>query len=160
MFNLYVSTYQDTAELITYYAVGFNAAASSPNVEPAAEHLARHAVDVTNWAERKSLQVSAQKSFVTLFTSQTQQSLYHPGVPVNGQALPLDRSPTILGVMFDPHLFFHHHVDNLIKIANPRLNLLRLLCSTNWGQQEKPVLATSKSLIGSLITICSSILVS
>ena len=70
LFNPYVSAYPKTAELITSYADDFTVAASSSRVEAAAEHLARHAEDVTNWLERRSRQVSAQKSTNPLFTSQ------------------------------------------------------------------------------------------
>ena len=112
---------------------------------------------VTNWAERRSLQVSDQNSTVTLFTSRTQQPHHHLIVPVNGSPLPLDRCPTILGVTFDPHLFFHHHVGNIVEIAKLSLNLLRLLCDTNWSQYKETILATVKSLIVSLFTISAQI---
>ena len=144
--------YSETTELITSYADEFTAAASSPKVEAAAEHLARHAKAVTDWAERRSLQVSAQKFTLTVLTSQTQQSHHHPRVPVNRSPLPLDRIPTIWGVTSDPHLFFHHHVDKKVKKAKPRLKLLRLLWGTSWGQQTETISANSKSLIGSVFT--------
>ena len=131
LFNMYVSAYPGTSELCTSYADDFTASASNPKVEVAAADLARHAEDVAGWAEGRSLLVSTQKSTVTLFTPQTQQSHYHPIVPLNGSPLPLDRNPTILGVTFDPHFRFHQHINNIIKKAKHRLNLLRLLCGTN-----------------------------
>ena len=80
----------ETDELISSYADNFTATASSRRVKAGAEHLARHAEEVTKLAEGRSLQVSDQKSAVTLFTSQYQQSRHHPRIPVNGSPLPHD----------------------------------------------------------------------
>ena len=135
-FNLYVSKYPETTELITSHADDFNAAASSAKVEAAAELFVKHAEDVTNRAERRSLQVSVQNSTFTLFTFKNQQRHHHPRVSVNVSPVPLYRTPTFLGVTLDPHLFFHHPVYEMVKIAKPWLNLLRLLCGTNWDHQK------------------------
>ena len=101
--------------------------------------------------------MSAQKSTVTLFTSQTQQSHHHPRAHVNGSPLPLDRCPAISGVTIDPHLYNHHHVDNVVKKAKLRLDLFRLLCGTNWGQYKETILATFKSMSGSFFTFAAPI---
>ena len=110
-----------------------------------------------NWQEDRTLQVSDQKSAVTLFTPQTQQSHHHERVSVIGSPLSLDRNSTNLGITFDPHLYFHYYVYNIVKKTKPRLNLLRLSCSTNWAQQKETLLATFKSLIGSLFTFATQI---
>ena len=142
LFNLYVSTYPETSELCTSYADDFTATTSHPKVEIAAENLAKHAADVTAWAEERSLIVSAKKSTVTLFTPETKQSHIHPTVPLSGSPLSLDRNPKILGVTFDPHFHFHKHVENIANKAKQRLNILRQLCGTNWGQQKETILLT------------------
>ena len=123
----------------------------------AAASVARHAEDVAAWAVERSLLVSAQKSTITLFTPQTQQSHHHPLVPLNGAPLPLERNPKILGVTFDAHFHFHQHVETIVARAKPRLNLLRLLCGTDWGQQKETILATYKSLIDSLFSYAAPV---
>ena len=157
LFNLYVSTYPETSELCTSYADDFTATTSHPKVEIAAENLAKHAADVAAWAEERSLIVSAQKSTITLFTPETKQSHLHPTVPLNGSPLPLDRNPKILGVTFDPHFHFHKHVENIANKAKQRLNILRQLCGTNWGQQKETILLTFNMLIRSLFTYAAAI---
>ena len=157
LFNHYVSTYPQTSELCTSYADDFTACASDTAVDQAAAALAEHAVDVTAWAQDRDLLLSAQKSTVTLFTPEYRQSHVHPIIPVNGTPLPLERNPKILGVTFDPHLFFHKHVEEIIRKAKPRLNILKLLTGTDWGQQKETILATFKSLIGSLFTYAAPI---
>ena len=112
---------------------------------------------MTNWAQERSLPISAQKSTVTLFTSETKQSNLHPTVPLDGTPLPLETNPKIPGVTFDPHLFFHKHVEEIVKKAKPRLNLLKQLTGTDWGQQKETILVTFKSLIGSLISYAAPV---
>ena len=157
LFNYYVSTYPSSAELSTSYADDFNASASNKAVPQAAADLAEHAGDVADWAQEKNLLISARKSTVTLFTPQFQQSHYHPTVPLNGNPLPLERHPKILGVTFDPHFRFHIHVEEIVKRAKPRLNILKMLTGTSWGQQKETILITFKSLISSLFTYASPI---
>ena len=157
LFNHYVSTYPNSSEMCTSYADDFTACASDTKVDQAAATLAEHARDVTEWAQERSLLISARKSTVTLFTPQTQQSHVHPTVPLDGSPLPLERHPKILGVTFDPHFHFHKHVEAIVKRAKPRLNILKLLTGTNWGQQKESLLITFKSLIGSLFTYAAPI---
>ena len=74
--------------------------------------LASHTADVSVWAEKRSLEISAQKTTVTLFTPQTQKAYFHTTVRLNGSPLPFDWNPKILRVTFDPLFNFHKHVDN------------------------------------------------
>ena len=157
LFNFYVSSYPDTAQLSTSYADDFTACASHPKVEQAASTLARHAEDVADWALTKDLIVSTSKSTITLFTPEFQQSHLHPNVPLNGIPLPLDRNPKILGVTFDPHLCFHKHIESIVNRAKPRLNILKLLTGTDWGQQRETIVATFKSLIGSILNYAAPV---
>ena len=157
LFNFYVSTYPSSSELSTSYADDFTAGASDTEVDRAAAALAEHAGDVADWAHERSLLISARKSTVTLFTPEFRQSHLHPTVPMNGTPLPLERHPKILGVTFDPHFRFHKHVEAVVKKAKPRLNILKLLTGTDWGQQKETILVTFKSLVGSLFTYAAPI---
>ena len=157
LFNYYVATYPQTAEQNTSYADDFTAFATDPQYESAAAHLTRHAEDVGAWAREKNLVVSAQKSAVTLLTSQTQQVGSSPVVTMNGTPLPVERNPKILGVTFDPTLRFHKQIEAIETKAKHRLNIMRLLTGTSWGQHKETLLATYKSLIGSLITYAAPI---
>ena len=58
----------------------------------------------------------------------------------------------IHGVTFDPHLKFHKHIESIVNRAKPRLNILKLLTGTDWGQQKETIMATFKSLVGSILT--------
>ena len=141
LFNAYVSGYPHTAELCTSYADDFTASASHHDVGVATAAMAAHAEDVSAWADERELQVSAQKSTVTLFTPQTQQGGFHPQVSLNGTVLPLEQNPKILGVTFDPHFHFHKHVEALADKAKQRLSILKAFTGTNWGQKKETIIS-------------------
>ena len=70
---------------------------------------------------------------------------------------PMERQPKILGVTFDTHFCFHKHVEDIVKRAKPRLNILKLLTGTDWRQQKEIILNPFKSLISSLFTYAAPI---
>ena len=121
-------------------------------MEEAVSILVSHAADVGVLAEERSLDISAQKSTVTLFTPQTEQARFHPAVPLYLSSIPLAWSPEILGVTFNPLFHFHKHVDYIVKKFNPRVDIFYLLCGTRCGQQQETRLDTFKSVIAPLFT--------
>ena len=103
--------------------------------------------------------ISAPKSTITLFTPQFVQSNTHPQVTLNNSILPLERTPCILGVTFDPHFKFNAHVKSLVTRALPRINILKALTGTNWGQQMETILITYQVFYQVPFHVCSSHLV-
>ena len=75
----------------------FIACASDSKVDRVAAALAEQAGDVIDWAQERSLLILAQKSTVTLLTSEFKQLHLHPTVPYDVTILPLERNPTIIG---------------------------------------------------------------
>ena len=157
LFNFYVSTYPQSPQLTTSYADDFNDSFSSHHIPTASSALSAHAAEVAEWADGRGLVISAPKSTITLFTPDTHQSRTHPAVSLRNSPLPLERNPRVLGVTFDTHFTFTPHVTTIINRAAPRLNILRALAGTNWGQQRETLIITFKSLIRSLITYASPI---
>ena len=133
LFNTYVASYPHTAELVTSYADDFTASVSRTNVAEATAVLASHAQDVTAWGADREPQISTQKSTVTLFIPERRQHGLHPQVPLNGTPLPLDK---ILGVTFDPLLYFHKHLEAIVEKSKQGLSILKALTGTNWRQQK------------------------
>ena len=157
LFNFYVSSYPNSPQLTTSYADDFTDSYSSPDYMTAATALSSHATQVAAWAHDRGLSISAPKSTVTLFTSETRQSHTHPPVTLHDSPLPLARNPRILGVTFDPHFNFSSHISSIIARATPCLNILRLLAGSTWGQHKDTILITYISLIRSLITYAAPI---
>ena len=93
-----------------------------------------HSPIIKEWADERRLATSAPKSTITLFTPQFAQANTHPRVTLNNSILPLERTPSILDVTFDPHFKFNAHIKSSVTWALPRINILKALTSTNWGQ--------------------------
>lgn len=157
LFNLFVSDYPNTAPLISSYADDFTAAASAVQIPEAANCLSTHSAEVAAWARRKGLTVSIAKSHSTLFTSDTHQSRVDPHVAWEGADLPLCRTPKILGVTLDPHFTFTPHINTVCERARSRLNILKSLTGSSWGQQKEIVTITYKALIKSIITYAAPV---
>ena len=157
LFNHFVSSYPHSSHLTTSYADDFTDASSHTDFTQAASALTEHASRVSEWAENLGLSLSAPKSSVTLFTSDRQQSHTHPTVSLNNTALPLVRHPCLLGVTLDPHLTFTPHISNIVSRAAPRINILKALAGTNWGQQCETIAITYKSIVRSLFLYAAPI---
>ena len=98
----------------------------------------------------RGLAIYVPKSTIILFTSPFAQSNTHPQVTLNNSILPLERTQSIPGVTLDPHFKFNAHVKSLVTRSLLRINILKLLAGTNWGQQKETILITYISFIRSL----------
>ena len=104
---------------------------------------------MAHWADEKGLTASVSKSHATLMTPDTKQSHLDPGVRWRGSPLQHVRNPKIRGVTLDPHFTFAHHAAQLATRARSRLNIMKALAGTGWGQKEQTLLTTYKLLISS-----------
>ena len=113
-----------------------------------AEALSAYLSNIEEWAYEQGFAINAPKSINTQFV----QSNIHPQVTLNNSILPLERTPCILGMTFNPHLKFNTHVTSksLVTRALPRIYILKALTGTKWGQQKETILITYISLIRSL----------
>ena len=157
LFNFFVSTYPDNAELQIGYADDVHAAASSVNPQTAATSLTAHAEAVGDWARERDLQISAPKSHVTLFTPHSHQAHLHPSISLQGSPLPLERHPKLLGVTFDTQFTFSPHIQSIVERASDRLKILKALSGTTWGQHKETITITYKALVWSLLTYAAPV---
>ena len=105
-----------------------------------------------SWADDRGLTISDQNSTITLFSSQKSQSTIQPHFTLYNSLLLLERTPRILGATSDLLFTFRTRVDSIATQASSRINILRALASTNWGQQKETILITYKSLIRPLVS--------
>ena len=66
---------------------------------------AAHSSNIEERVDERGLAICAPKSTITLFTPQFTKSNTHPQVTLNNSLLPLEKTPCILGVTFEPHFF-------------------------------------------------------
>ena len=157
LFNFFVSSYPQGTHLTGSYADDFTDSVTCRNYTDASPPLTRQATKVHQWAGERGLTLSALKSTVTLFTSWNTEVNDHPDVQLNNSPLPLERNPRILGVTFDPRLNFSSHIENLRTRAGPRLNIMKALSGTTWGQQAETLTMTYKLLVRSILNYAAPV---
>ena len=96
------------------------------------------------------MHVFTSQSSQPVITPQFMQSNTHPRVTLNNTLLPLERTPHILGVTFDPHFKFWAHLKSILTRTSPRINIIKAPANTNWGGQKETMLITYISLMRSL----------
>ena len=73
---------------------------------------------LVRWADWKQIVIALPKSGVTMFTSDTHQSWFHPQVPIGDLVAPLKRTPKILGVTLNSHFTFSSHARDCVEQAS------------------------------------------
>jgi hypothetical protein len=131
------------ADDITVYATG-------PSIPILETQINSYLTTLSESLRNHNLRLSIQKSFVTLFTSDSHQSRLHPSITINNQPLPLNKTPKLLGVTFDTFMAFHHHAKSIQEKMLRRNTILKALTGTSWGQQKELLSITYKALARSL----------
>ena len=75
----------------------------------------------------------------------------HPDITLEDTQLPLEHSPTILGVNLDPSLTFRKHCNYVSDRIDKINNMLNALAGSSWGQDKETLLLT-KNAFGKSIT--------
>ena len=109
LFNFFMSDCPDTSELRVLFTDDLTVAASALDLQSIEADLNKDMKIIAAWAKKKLLKISAEKSQLTLFTSNTREAEVHPQVFFEGSLIPLVKHPKILGVVFDPHFTFNAH---------------------------------------------------
>ena len=95
------------------------------------------------------------KSSVTLFTPWSAQVSKVLPVGINGELVPTDKNPKLLGLVLDPTFSFSAHSKAIARKAASRINLIRVLASTEFGKDMKTLMETYKLYIR--FRLCSSL---
>jgi hypothetical protein len=77
---------------------------------------------------------------------------------IKNQRIPLEPNPTFLGIKLDPKLKYTDHLNEIIKKASPKINILRKIKGFKWSNSTKIKKTLYKSLIRSLFDYCFIIL--
>ena len=83
------------------------------------------------WTKRWLVSLNTKKTSYTIFSLSTRNQ--NTRLVIGGHALPQDKSPTYLGVTFDPRMTWKHQVDRCTMRARLRLALMKKLSGTSWG---------------------------
>ena len=140
LFSFFVRDFPTCSELTTSFADDFTVLESGVSLTDVENRMNSNLQVISNWASRKGFSLSAEKSSVTLFTTDSHQHGYHPHVFLNSSLIPLEKNPKILGVTFDPQLTFGPHAKTVVKKVATRLRVLKALAGTDWGHDKEDLL--------------------
>ena len=158
LFNLFthdIPSPNHPALQIRSYADDLTITSQHSNIHTATSILQPYLDDIQRWLIQNRMEASPQKSTVTLLTSHTRESHTHPNVKLYNKLLPLNRTPIILGLTFDPHMTFSPHIQNIITKVNKKLNALRTLAGTNFGQKKETLTSVFRQFIRTNISYAS-----
>jgi hypothetical protein len=149
LFNLYISdipTPPPSLKLIIY-ADDITILSSHPNKLTATSYLQAYLPVIEQWASKNRLTISPDKSSCTLFTPDRHELKFKPPLTLNNFTIRTTKNPKILGVIFDPLLTFPSHISHLTQKSSRRLNSLKVLSSSTWGQDKETPTTLYKSYI-------------
>ena len=158
LFNFYVADAPHLSPVLTSsYADDFNDLHSSPSIAQSEQAINSHLSSYSDWVNSNKLSIAPLKSSVTLFTTDNHQAQLHPQISINNTILPLDKTPTILGVTFDTSFSFTPHVKSISSKVTSRLRILKCLAGTSWGHQKENLLTTYNAILKPIITYASPV---
>ena len=134
---------------IIQYADDISIYTSGTNIEDMTNRINKYAEEVISFLAERELKVSPEKSTTTLFTPDTREVYIHPQVMLNGQLVPLERNPKLLGVIYDPMFTFSKHVTTTVDKAKKKINIIKSLAGTSWGADKETLELTYKSIVRS-----------
>jgi hypothetical protein len=87
---------------------------------------------IETWTKKWLVTINARKTTYTIFSLATKEQSAR--LQVNGHVLPQDKSPTYLGITFDPRMTWRHQINKCTERARLRLALMKKLSGTSWEQ--------------------------
>ena len=153
LFNFYLSLLPLPPEgvYIVQYADDISVYTCGTNIQQLTNSINSYIKEVLSFLSERELEVSPSKSTVTLFTPDTHEALIHPKVEMEGTTVKLDRAPKLLGVTFDTMHSFSAHIKASVTKARGKVNILKALAGSAWGQDKETLILTYKSICRSTL---------
>ena len=144
--------------LLVQYADDISVYSSGVSIERLSAAIKNYIPSLLAFLEERELIVSPEKSTVTLFTPDTHEFNIHPKIYVNQTLVKLDKEPKLLGVNFDTMHTFSKHVKKTISSAKTKVNMMKALAGSAWGQDKDILILTYKSVVRSKLEYGAPIL--
>ena len=140
LFNIFMAdlpTPTHPAVSIASYADDLTIVSQHYKVDVAAENLQGYIHQLEDWLTLNRMEVSAQKSSITLLTPHTGEFRQEPVITLGGAVVPVNPTTKVLGVTVDRGMTFRPHTRDVNARAKPRLNVMKALSSTTFGHQKE-----------------------
>jgi len=112
------------AKVVVLYVDDLSVYDMGPDIQILGDEVNSYVPTLLQFFKERDLIVSPEKSTVTLFTPQPNQSREHPQILINGTFVPLEKQPRILGVTHDTMYTFAAHCWNQAVKVRARNNIL------------------------------------
>ena len=147
LFNYYLSDMPlpNQGVNIVQYADDVSIYSTGTDIPSLTEAINDYSPQLLDFLEERDLIVSPEKSSVTLFTPWTRQAMMKPEVHLSGKDVPLERHPKLLGVVHDTMYTFSEHAKRTITKAKQKVNALKALAGTDWGQSKEVIITAYKA---------------
>uniref|UniRef100_A0A8R1EK19 Uncharacterized protein n=1 Tax=Caenorhabditis japonica TaxID=281687 RepID=A0A8R1EK19_CAEJA len=117
-----------------------------PILQKAAD-TSQNALDLMKtWFDERHLDISAGKSSVTIFTADTKEFNFDPGLTWDGTPIPMQNRTRLLGVEFDTMMKMNGQVAKVSERLAKSNNILRALTGASWGSSKETMLKTFKAI--------------
>ena len=159
LFNFYLKNLPKPPDGIhvIQYADDISIYTSGTNINALTRAINSYVPNLLNFLKERELLVSPEKSTVTLFTPDTKEAKIHPQVKMYDKVVPHEPTPKLLGVIFDTMYTFTHHTKTTVNKAKKKVNLMKSLAGTNWGQTKEILTSTYKAIGRSILEYASPI---
>ncbi|KAF2367561.1 Reverse transcriptase domain [Trinorchestia longiramus] len=157
LFNLYMHDIPQPPENIhiASYADDITITSTHSNTNTYSTQGQDYMDTITTWMNTNRPKIARTKSTATLLTSHNAVHQHKPTVILQNTTIPHTQTTKILGVTFNTSRSFSQHMDEVSEKCNKRLNTLRTLTGTNFGQDKETLTLIYKQYIRSVISYAS-----
>ena len=159
LFNLYMSSLPTPPGniRIVSYADDCQVLNSGRYIDETCHEINPYLDQLTNWFKERSLEISAEKSMATVFTTFSNESGRTLPITIKGKTVPTVKHPKILGVTFDTMHNFGQHAATIKSKVSKRNNVLKCLAGTKWGKSKEIIVNTYKAIGRSVINYAAPV---
>jgi ribonuclease HI len=119
--------------MVSAYADDLAIAVTNTSKEIAQEEMQVEVSLVEEWSREWILKLNPDKCEVCLFSTDTSEASWKPTLALGGTTIKENKSPTFLGVTYDPQLSFSRHASKVSKKMVERSRLLYAVGGASWG---------------------------
>ena len=143
--HIYISSYADDLSIISIHT----------DADTCSTQAQAYITQLENWLSQNRLKVAPTKSTSTLLTSHNKEHQHRPTATLNNTIIPHTHETKILGVTYNTSMSFAPHINNIVQKCRPRLNALRAVAGTTFGQNKETLTFVYKQHIRSVIDYAS-----
>ena len=122
---------------------------SGSNVKLLINKMQKHLNSLESWLKDWGFKLSENKTVPVLFTKSKKK--YDINLKINEKITPFQNSYRFLGMIFDQNLNWNLHINNIIERCKRKINLLKCLAGSHWGNSSKSLLIFYRAYIRPLL---------